>query len=594
MKEKRWIRKDVDGIMVDEMSRDLAISPVVARVLLNRGITEKEDAKRFLSISSTHLLDPFIMNDMDRCADRVVRSIITGERIIIYGDYDVDGITAVSLYLLFFRDMGMDVLHYLPYRMTEGYGMNESSIMKIKEMGVSLIITADLGTTSHREIEVAASLGIDVIVTDHHEAPEELPKAYGIINPNRRDSTYSFKGLAGVGVAFKFIDAIMMKLKEQSSKSKVFGLCNLDFDISKYLDLVALGTIADVSPMLEENRFFVREGLKALSSGARVGVRALKEVAGIDGEVGVGTVGFQLAPRINAAGRLAGGETGIVLLTTRSMKEAIESARHLDAKNRERQKIEEGILNDVLIRIRNEVDLNQASTIVLASPKWHQGVIGIVASRIAERFYLPTILISLKDDGTGKGSARSIPPLHLYKAIEQCSDYLEGFGGHKFAAGLTLRQERFDAFSRRFDEVVSESLGESDFLPAIRLDAEVRLADVTFGLIKDLDRLSPFGPANPEPVLAAMHVEPVSPRLVGNNHLKLTIKSGSHHLDAIGFDMGSFYPQLTSRIQARQESDVDIAFTPRLDTWRGEERIQMRIRDIRMASDGGRGRREPL
>ncbi len=586
MKEKRWIRRDTDGFLADEISRDLAISPVVARVLLNRGITEKEDAKRFLSLSSTHLLDPFIMNDMHRCADRVARSIMTGERVIIYGDYDVDGITAVSLYLLFFRDLGTDVLHYLPSRMTEGYGMNESSIMKIKEMGVSLIITADLGTTSHREIEVAASMGIDVIVTDHHEAPEDLPKAYGIINPNRRDSTYSFKGLAGVGVAFKFIGAIYEKIKAEA-KVKGFLKLNLDLNLLKYLDLVALGTIADVSPMLEENRFFVREGLKALSSGERIGVRALKEVAGIDGEVGVGTVGFQLAPRINAAGRLAGGETGIVLLTTRSMKEAIESARHLDAKNRERQKIEEGILNDVLIRIRNEVNLNQVSAIVLASPKWHQGVIGIVASRIAERFYLPTILISLKDDGTGKGSARSIPPLHLYKAIEQCSDYLEGFGGHKFAAGLTLRQERFDAFSRRFDEVVSESLGESDFLPAIRLDAEVRLADVTFGLIKDLDRLSPFGPANPEPVLAAMHVEPVSPRLVGNNHLKLTIKSGPHHLDAIGFDMGSFYPQLTSRIQARQGSYLDIAFTPRLDTWRGEERIQMRIRDIRMTSDGG-------
>ncbi|MEK6577325.1 MAG: single-stranded-DNA-specific exonuclease RecJ, partial [Nitrospirota bacterium] len=460
MKEKRWIRRDTDGFMADEMSRDLAISPVVARVLLNRGITEKEDAKRFLSISSKLLLDPFIMNDMDRCAERVSRSIMTGERVIIYGDYDVDGITATSLYILFFRDLGLDVLHYLPYRMTEGYGMNVSAIMKIKEMGVSLIITADLGTTSHREIEVAASLGIDVIVTDHHEAPEDLPKAYGILNPNRRDSAYSFKGLAGVGVAFKFIEAIYKKVK---AEVKVKGSLNLNLDLNllKYLDLVALGTIADVSPMLEENRFFVREGLKALSSGGRVGVRALKEVAGIDGEVGVGTVGFQLAPRINAAGRLAGGETGIVLLTTRSMKEAIESARHLDAKNRERQKIEEGILNDVLIRIRNEIDLNQASAIVLASLKWHQGVIGIVASRIAERFYLPTILISLKDDGTGRGSARSIPPLHIYKAIERCSDYLEGFGGHKFAAGLTIRHEKFDDFSRRFDEVVSESLGES-------------------------------------------------------------------------------------------------------------------------------------
>ncbi|MEK7871942.1 MAG: single-stranded-DNA-specific exonuclease RecJ, partial [Nitrospirota bacterium] len=543
MKEKRWIRRDADGLMVDGMSRDLAISPVVARVLLNRGITDKEDAKRFLSISSKNLLDPFIMNDMDRCAERVSRSIMTGERVIIYGDYDVDGITATSLYILFFRDLGLDVLHYLPYRMTEGYGMNVSAIMKIKEMGVSLIITADLGTTSHKEIEVAASMGIDVIVTDHHEAPEDLPKAYGILNPNRRDSAYSFKGLAGVGVAFKFIEAIYEKVK---AGTKVGAYCNTpllnlngDLNLSKYLDLVALGTIADVSPMLDENRFFVREGLKALSSGGRAGVRALKEVAGIDGEVGVGTVGFQLAPRINAAGRLAGGETGIVLLTTMSMKEAIESARHLDAKNRERQKIEEGILNDVLIRIRNEIDLNQASAIVLASPKWHQGVIGIVASKIAERFYLPTILISLKDDGQGRGSARSIPPLHLYKAIEKCSEYLQGFGGHKFAAGLTIRSEKFDAFSRRFDEVVSESLGESDFLPAIRLDAEVRLDEVTFSLIKDLDRLSPFGPANPEPVLAAMNVEPVSPRLVGSNHLKLTIKSGPHHLDAIGFDMGS-------------------------------------------------------
>ncbi len=587
--------------MVDGMSRDLAISPVVARVLLNRGITDKEDAKRFLSISSKNLLDPFIMNDMERCAERVYRSIMKGERVLIYGDYDVDGITATSLYILFFRDLGLDVLHYLPYRMTEGYGMNVSAIMKIKEMGVTLIITADLGTTSYKEIEVAASMGIDVIVTDHHEAPEDLPKAYGILNPNRRDSAYSFKGLAGVGVAFKFIEAIYEKIKEKGIRGKGLGASPKtpvpDLDLLQYLDLVALGTIADVSPMLDENRFFVREGLKALSSGERAGVRALKEVAGIDGEVGVGTVGFQLAPRINAAGRLAGGETGIVLLTTMSMKEAIDAARHLDAKNRERQKIEEGILNDVLIRVRNEIDLNQASAIVLASPKWHQGVIGIVASKIAERFYLPTILISLKDDGQGRGSARSIPPLHLYNAVEKCSDYLEGFGGHKFAAGLTIRSEKVDAFSRRFDEVVSESLGESDFLPAIRLDTEVRLDEVTFGLIQDLDRLSPFGPANPEPVLAAMNVEPVSPRLVGSNHLKLTIKSGPHHVDAIGFDMGSFENRLkedrlkaeTQRSFSLQSSTcphVDIAFTPRLDVWRGEERIQLRIRDIRMTSDG--------
>lgn len=591
MKEKRWIKRDAEGILVGELSHDLMISPVVARVLINRGISEMEAAKRFLSVSSKDLLDPFLLKDMDRCVERVCYALKMGEKILIYGDYDVDGITATSLYILFFRDLGKDVLHYLPYRLSDGYGMNMPSIMKIKDMGVTLIITADLGTTSHKEVSAANSLGIDVIVTDHHEAPINLPGAYGIINPNRRDSTYSFKGLSGVGVAFKFIEAIYKKIE---AEAKVKNFLNLDLNLSKYLDLVALGTIADVSPMLDENRFFVREGLKTLSSGERVGIKALKEVAGIDGEVGVGTVGFQLAPRINAGGRLAGGEAGVALLTTELMKEAIDSARYLDMKNRERQKIEEGILNDVLIRIKNEINLNKVRAIVLASSKWHQGVIGIVASRIAERFYLPTILISLREDGMGRGSARSIPSLHIYDALGRCSDCLEGFGGHKFAAGLTIRHDRVDAFSRRLEEVISESLDESDFLPAIRLDAEVQLDEITFGLMKDIEKLSPFGSANPEPILAAMNVEPISPRLVGNNHLKLTIKSGPYHFDAIGFDMGSFYPRILSPLDVKRKtlgvspltSNVDIAFTPRLDIWRGEERIQMRIRDIRLASDG--------
>jgi single-stranded-DNA-specific exonuclease len=480
----------------------------------------------------------------------------------------VDGITATALYLDYFRSRGLECEFYIPHRMKEGYGLNESAIRMLHNRGAALLITADCGTTSLDEIRLASSLGMDVIVTDHHEVPSELPPAVALLNPKRADAGYPEKGLCTAGLAFKVIQAL-------TGDRKAVGL-----------DLVALGTIADVSPMKGENRFLVKEGLKQLTTGDRPGIRALKAASGLsEGPVRTGTVGFTLAPRINASGRLGDARDAVRLLTTDSSEEADRIAQSLNSQNRQRQELEERMIREACAMVETEVDFKTEGCIVLASREWHPGVVGIAAARLVERYYRPTVLLSTDADGVAKGSARSIAGFNMCEALRRCRGHLIRFGGHSAAAGLTLRAEKLPALRRDLSAAAFESLAPEDFLPKLVIDSAVEWDEISLRLAGELECLSPFGPANPEPTLLLRGVAPFGARIVGNNHLKFGARRGADTsgapfgdwMDVIGFRMGDRLSVLSSG------SEVDLAFTPERNNWQGREKVQLRLKDIRVS-----------
>jgi single-stranded-DNA-specific exonuclease len=607
--EKRWFIPKVNPRLERILSQEATLSLILSQILINRKIDTPEQAKAFLSPSLDDLLNPFLMTDMEKASMRIKEAISKGERILIYGDYDVDGVTGTALLLSVLRDLGADVSSYIPNRLREGYGLNIEAIHRLKtqEPRPKLIITVDCGTTSHKEIDLTNSFDIDVIITDHHQPltkdprlrtqdsglrtqdsrynselrthnSQLLPNAYAILNPNREDSAYPFRELAGVGVVFKLCQALIPPTPP-FSKGGWGGLLvkGGGGGLERYLDLVALGTIADLVPLIGENRILVKEGLEILSHGERTGIKALKKVAGLEGRpVNSGAVSFCLAPRINAAGRIGDAGHAVRLLLSESEKEAIEIAENLDRLNRERQEIEDEIFGEALERLKTQ-DLRLKTpdySIVLASPDWHLGVIGIVASRLVDAFYRPSFLFSIKD-GVAKGSARSIPNFHLHEALTECSDLLMGFGGHSYAAGLSLKEEKLKSFRIRIDEIINKTLNEEDLIPRFRIDAKVDFRELTFGLINELDALSPFGLGNPQPVLGAKAVEIISPRSVGNNHLKMKLRQNRVVLNAIGFDMGD----LLNRIEEGKR--IDIAFTPSINEWEGGKKLQLEIKAIR-------------
>lgn len=573
--QRLWIESEQDFKLQDYISKTLQIDPLIAQILINRGIKTIDGIKDFLTASLDELYNPFLLPDMKEAVERIGLAIKSGEKILIYGDYDVDGVTATSLLYLFFKEIGYEASYYIPNRLRDGYGLKDDSISRIKEQGIDLLITADCGTTSHSAVKKAKDLGIDVIITDHHEPPQILPEAYAMINPNRTDSAYPFNGLAGVGVALKLAQGILLEGVKGSRDQGVRSLAPLDPILYKYLDLVALGTVADISSLTGENRKLVKEGLKLLSKADRKGIAALKLVSNLDGsDISVGTIGFTLAPRINAAGRLDEANVGVMLLTTASEEEAIKCAKILDGKNRERQMIEDKMLNEAIEMIDSKIDIKHTNAIVLSSDKWHQGVIGIIASKIVDRYYRPTILISVNEDGVGKGSARSIPGFHLYQGLSECQSYLEAFGGHKYAAGLSIRKENIGAFTERIDEVAASSLKKEDFIPKLFIDGELNVKELNFSLMKEIERLEPFGVGNPEPVFAITDAEVLYPKIVGSNHLKFKLRQGNAGADAIGFNMGGF-------IDSLNDEKVDAAVTPKLNEWQGTLAVQMKIKDIK-------------
>ena len=563
MLPKQWILRHVDLREQMALASLLAISPLTASVLLARGISTKVQADRWLSPHQGATHDPFLIPDIEHAVDRLHRAIRTGERICFYGDYDVDGMSATSLYVVFFSGLGANVHWYIPHRLREGYGLNESAIARLHGDGVTLLVTSDCGTTAHREVEAACRLGLDVIITDHHQGEDLLPPAFAIMNPYRRDSRYPFPGLCSAGLAYKVVQAYQTK----------YG--NGSVPLESLLDFVALATVADVVPLQDENRYLVRQGLDLISRGVRPGINALKSVAGVERICTAGTIAFRLAPRINAAGRLAHADLGVRLLTTESTADAQQIAGQLEQLNRERQAIEEQTVAEALAA----VDSNTAqAALVVASRKWHLGVVGIVAARLVERYHRPAVVIAIDDQGIGKGSARSVPGFDLYQALSKCRDLLKGYGGHPAAAGLTIEESRLPEFVERFQDVAARWSAQHGRHPLLHVDAEVKLMDVGPRAVRELDLLHPFGAGNPEPVFVVRNLTMLDVRVVGEGHLKLVVRQpGSTPFESIGFRLG----ELLAQRGLSSKASIDLACIPELNRWNGFDRIQLRIKDLR-------------
>ena len=576
--EKIWKTAPLSRDLERQLAKELEISPLFARLLINRGIRDSRSAKIFLSPELDELHSPFLLNDMTSAVNKIREAIEARKKILIYGDYDVDGITGVALLVLVLQRMGALVSYYIPHRIREGYGLNKGAIEKASQEGIGLIITVDCGVSALEEVAYAHDLGIEVIITDHHEAGESLPQSVAVIDPKRLDSTYPFDGLAGVGVAFKLAQALQAQT-EGSHLSTSLTPCGEHSSCQEHLDLVALGTIADIVPLTGENRILVRHGLKTLAQTERPGLKALMEVGGLEGkEVTAGQVGFVLAPRINAGGRIGEAEQGVRLLLSGSREEALPLANSLDRENRLRQEMQSQTVDEAVRTVKEKVNLDRERVIVLSDDGWHPGVIGIVASRLVERFYRPVILIA-PDEEVGKGSARSIEGFHLLGALTECQDLLLSFGGHSLAAGLTISREEVGLFRERINEVAQSQLGPKDLIPKLNIDAPLSLKEMSLELIESLGRLHPFGAGNPRPVFSSTQVDFLDPPfLVRNNHLKLRLTDGTVVREAIGFRMGDKLSELGGKT-----SQVDVAYSLEVNQWRGGKSIQLHLKDIKVA-----------
>jgi len=565
---KTWVlRSPAAPELAIELATKLGVSHTFACLLANRGFTSAESVESFLLPTTDKLLDPFTMRDMDLAVDRVLQAVAAREPILVYGDYDVDGITATSLLTAALTEMGAKVSYFIPDRIRDGYGFSVRGVDVARKRRTRLVITADCGITATKEVRLAKESGIEVIVTDHHEPLGELPEAIAVLNPKRKDCPYAFKELAGVGVVFKLVQGLAARRPEVLPPGFVF----------RHLDLVALGTIADVVPLVGENRVFAKIGLDRLCHSDKPGIAALKEVAGLRARrVESGHVAYILAPRINAAGRLGNAESGVRLLLSTDAQEAAIIAESLEEDNANRKKIDESTLEDALNQLHvHGVDLPPA--IVLWSDRWHPGVLGIVASRLIERFHRPTILIA-SDGEQGKGSGRSIPGFDVCQALQECRDCLIGFGGHSYAAGLTIRTENLEVFRDRLCAVVNARVQPDDFIPKLSIDGPIDLAHLNEELVEMLDRLAPFGIGNAEPLFVADDVKlSLPPAVVSRNHLKLTLRQNGRDLDCIGFGMGHMAGAITNN-----GGRISVAFVPTINVWQNRARLQLKLRDIQV------------
>ncbi len=560
--EKTWVYSNNPVSDVDIISKRAGISPLLAKLFLSRGINDINYILDFINPSLNSLNDPFLLKDMDKAVERILKSIEKKEKVLIYGDYDVDGTTATSILYNFIKTLDVCVDYFIPNRLEDGYGLSESSIGKVYAYSPNLIITADCGTTSMDEIRQLMDSEIDVIVTDHHECTEQLPNAYAVVNPCRPDCTYPFKELAGVGVAYKLITALCMKL-------------NLGSRYNDYLDLVALGTVADVVPLIEENRILVKYGIDLIENTNNIGLKALADSCTLkDKRINSWTIGFVLGPRINAAGRTGDASRAVRLFTTMDEKEATDLVDVLNDANKYRQDTEAEILEQVINYVEKQIDLSTEKVIVVSGDGWHHGIIGIVASKITDRYYRPCILISC-ENGQGRGSGRSIEGFNLFTALSNQASLLEKFGGHELAAGLTIKKENISEFRKRINEYADGVLTPEDMIPKIKVDLPVSREDLTIQNIRDLDRLAPFGAGNPSPVFICETLKIQSARTVGEGkHLKLGVDCGGAVFDAIGFNMGGLSETLNTG------DHIDAACSLEINTWNSVDRIQLNLKDV--------------
>ncbi len=576
LSNKKWCLAEPPAETVSLLERELQLPNAVAVLLVNRAVTSEQSAKDFMDADFTRLHDPFLMTGMQQAVERVIQAVEQKEAITVFCDYDVDGVTSAAFLTHFFRDLKCKVGFYFPERQSEGYGLNSAAIRKIRELGTRLMITADCGITGVKEVTLANEIGLDVIVTDHHQVGEEgLPPAIAVLNPHRADCDYPYRFLSGVGLAFKLAIAVRNELFSAGwSKERLPNL-------KRHLDLFALGTIADVAPLTGENHTLTLHGLEMLSTTAKPGLVALKETAGIVGNVDARSVGFSLGPRLNAAGRLGRADSGLHLLTSTDLKEAKALAQELELTNTERKEIQEETVAEAESLFRNEVDIQKDRVIVLASEIFHPGVIGIAASRLVDKYHRPTILIAL-EAGQGKGSGRSIPRFNLFRALTDCSGHLVQFGGHAYAAGFTIKEAQVEAFRNAMNEVGHKYLKEEDLVPEVQVDTVLDLREINHSLYSRMALLEPFGAENPVPCFMSKAVKLQEVKLIGKekNHVRFRARQREGRIAGVGFGFADMFESIDVATEL-----FDIVYELNLNTWNGREKLEIKLVDLRLAED---------
>lgn len=557
---KKWEFYNSDEKLVNEICEKYNLNKVIGKIIVNRHVVNDEDVRIFITPTRDDFHNPFLFKGMDIAVDRIIKAINNKEKILIYGDYDVDGITSTTVLKKYLMDRGISVDTYIPNRLHEGYGLNKKAIDTIKERNIDLIITVDCGISAIEEVDYAVRLGMDIIVTDHHEVGEKLPNALAVIDAKRKDNTYPFRALAGVGVVFKLIQALSIKLEIKPE------------EYLKYLDLVCVGTISDIVPLEGENRTIAKLGLMLIKVTRNLGLRELIKSSGYK-EIDSNTISFGVAPRINACGRMGHEEEALKLFLAEDLESATKITKELNEYNTLRQSTEKAIYEEAVQQIeKNHLDENNA--IVLGGKGWHHGVIGIVSSKVTDKYYKPSILLSFEDN-IAKGSGRSVPGFDLYEGLAKCEDLLEKYGGHSMAVGLTLKKENLENFKERFEQIAKEK-NIKELVPIIYIDDELKLKDINMDLVKSISILEPFGEANKVPLFLIRNLKIDSIRALSEGrHLKLTLRDENFVINAIGFELG--YLAEEYRIGDR----IDVVGTLEINSFNGFSSIQINMKDIR-------------
>ncbi len=569
---RHWLLRDElpSQTVLDSLAEGLAVSPLTGRLLALRGISGQESGHAFLHPRLADLPDPALLPDMETACVRLEAALRKGEKIAVHGDYDVDGISGCCLLVEALRSFGGQVEYHIPLRLVDGYGLSREALQRAAEHGCRVVVSVDCGVSAFAESDFAKSIGLDLVVTDHHQPAEQLPDCYALINPHLAGCPFPWPELSGVGVAF----FLMLGLRRRLRNNGYFQ-GRPEPDLRMVLDLVALGTIADIVPLDGVNRILVRTGLQLLEQSQRPGMVALKKVAQVT-QVSSGIVGYRLAPRLNAAGRLEDASLGVRLLLGGDDEELLPLAEYLDTCNNERRQLEDRTLAQAVAMVEADLPAEQYS-IVLASEDWHSGVIGIVASRLVERYHRPTILIAL-ENGQGKGSARSIGACHLFASLNQCADFLSGYGGHAMAAGLSIAEELLPDFVLRFEEVVRQVLTTDDLLPHMKHDGEIALAEIDLPLLQEFELLNPYGAGNPQPVFMSRNCEICQLRVLADKHLKFRVEQQGYGIDAIAFAMADRYDEFCG--------PADLLFKPQINEWRGVQTVQLQVIDVKKSQNG--------
>ncbi|MGD6832098.1 single-stranded-DNA-specific exonuclease RecJ [Sutcliffiella halmapala] len=561
--KSRWNVNKPDQEQVRKLAESLKVAPLIASLLVNRGLDDYETAKSFLNTETQEFHDPFLLEDMEKVVQRIETAIQNEEKILVFGDYDADGVSSTTVMVTALREKGAKVDFYIPNRFTEGYGPNETAFRQAKESGYSIIITVDTGISALHEADVARDLGVDLIITDHHEPGPVLPDAYAIIHPKKETCPYPFKDLAGVGVAYKVAHALLGKNPEH------------------LLEVAAIGTIADLVPLVDENRLLASKGIKKMQQTKRVGLKALLQKCGVElHTITEETIGFSIGPRINAVGRLDNADPAVHLLMTEDAQEAKALAEEMEAYNKERQQIVTQITEEAINQVEEMYPPDENSFLIVTGHNWNAGVIGIVASRLVDRFYRPTIVLSLDEEkGLAKGSARSIPGFDLFENLSTCRDILPHFGGHPMAAGMTLKLENVDELRDRMKTIADTILSEEDFTPITEVDIECELNEITLESIEQLEKLAPYGVANPKPKVLVKGALPQQIRQIGNksNHLKLVIEKEGSVLDCVGFGFGETYHHVSPI------ASLDVLGELAINEWNNFRKPQLFVKDLRIA-----------